>query len=47
LSGFDEQARVVVVSLRVSNVLTGFGEQVRVILLLGFGEQARVVAYGS
>jgi len=27
--------------------LPGFGEQVRVILLLGFGEQARVVAYGS
>ncbi|QCE03821.1 hypothetical protein DEO72_LG8g1849 [Vigna unguiculata] len=52
LSGFDEQARVVVVSLRKSNVLTefwqelllmGFGEQVRVVLLLGFGEQVRVV----
>jgi len=27
--------------------LSGFGEQVRVILLLSFGEQARVVAYGS
>ena len=27
--------------------LPGFGEQVRVILLLGFGEQARVVAFGS
>jgi len=27
--------------------LPGFGEEVRVILLLGFGEQARVVAFGS
>ena len=25
-------------------LLSGFGEQVRVVLLLGFGEQARVVA---
>jgi len=27
--------------------LPGFGEQVRVILLLDFGEQARVIADGS
>jgi len=27
--------------------LPGFGEQVRVILMLGFCEQAKVIAYGS
>jgi len=35
------------VSLRKSNTLTGFCEQVRVVLLSGFDEQTRVVACKS